>query len=243
MKSSTAIVLAAGRGRRFGAKISKALARIKSIPVIIYSLEVLSRCADIKEIIVAVNPSNRKEIQGLIKKYKIAKVSHIVSGGRRRQDSVLNGLSQVDQGSKLVLIHDGVRPFISREVVSLLIKEAAKSGAAILGVPVKVTIKEATTPPRHPASPAGGHITRRVVVKRTLDRKNLWEIQTPQVFRKGLLVKAYKKFGRIDATDDAMLVEKLAARVSIVMGSYDNIKITTPEDLAIAEAIIKSNTA
>lgn len=229
MKSSTAIVLAAGRGRRFGAKISKALARIKSIPVIIYSLKVLSAHPQIKEIIVAVNPSNRKEIQGLIKKYKIAKVSHIVSGGRRRQDSVLNALCQVDQGSKLVLIHDGVRPFISREVVSLLIKEAAKSGAAILGVPVKETIKEAH------GSRLMAH--GKLIVRRTLERRNLWEIQTPQVFRKGLLVKAYKKFGRIDATDDAMLVEKLGVRVSIVMGSYDNIKITTPEDLAIAEAI------
>ena len=123
------------------------------------------------------------------------------------------------------MIHDAARPFIDKDTVTAVIKTAQNTGAAIVGVPVKATIKK---------------LTGKFVVKATIEREGLWEIQTPQVFKKRLILNAYKKFGNADVTDDAMLVEKLGQRVSVVLGSYNNIKVTTPEDLILAQAIAKS---
>jgi 2-C-methyl-D-erythritol 4-phosphate cytidylyltransferase len=147
----------------------------------------------------------------------------VVLGGKRRQDSVTRALAALPGKAELVLIHDCARPFIDAGLVSAVIREAEKSGAAVVGVPVKATIKE----------------VHRGSVKKTLDRKKLWEIQTPQVFKKAVIVEAYKRFGRKTVTDDASLAERVGRRVSVVTGSYSNIKVTTPEDIAIAEAILK----
>lgn len=225
MSRVTAIVLAAGEGRRLKSKVPKPLVKINSRPVIIYALSVLNSHPDIDDIILVANPKNLSIIKDKIRKYRIRKVRKIVLGGRRRQDSVKNGLKATDPKTGLVLIHDGVRPFINKQIVSCVIKEAARSKAAIVGVPVKATIKEVRKS--------------QVVVEKTLDRDSLWEIQTPQVFDRELILKAYKKFGNKAVTDDASLVERLGVQVKIVMGSYKNIKITTPEDLKIAEAILK----
>ncbi|MCX5706265.1 MAG: 2-C-methyl-D-erythritol 4-phosphate cytidylyltransferase [Candidatus Omnitrophica bacterium] len=218
------ILLAAGSGKRLKTKVSKVVFKLNSRPLVYYSLCTLSRCPEVNEITVVANAQNIKSIASVIRKYQIKKVSGIVLGGKRRQDSVANGLKAIDPKTRLVLIHDGARPFIEKEIISSVIKEAEKRGAAIVGVPVKATIKEARS---------------KITVKRTLDRSKLWEIQTPQVFKKGLILKAYKKFNRIPATDDAGLVEKLGVRVGIVLGSYNNIKITTPEDLLLARGILK----
>jgi 2-C-methyl-D-erythritol 4-phosphate cytidylyltransferase len=219
-----AIALAAGFGLRFKSKIPKILAEINSKPILIHSLLTLSRHPFIQEIIVVVNSKNSKSIIGKIRQYRIGRVSRIVEGGKRRQDSVLNGLKALSSRANLVLIHDAVRPFIDKNTISAVIEEAKNCGAAIVGVPVKATIKE---------------VAGKIIVKKTLDRNNLWEIQTPQVFKKEIILKAYEKFGDIDVTDDSALVEKLGKKVSVVLGSYNNIKITTPEDLVIAEAIVK----
>ena len=230
-----AVVLAAGKGLRFSSarfKVPKPLVAIRGRPLIIYSLETLSRHPGIKDIILVVNPKNSGGIAEKARKYRIGKIKKLVFGGHRRQDSVANGLKHVNPKAGLVLIHDGVRPFINKEIVSSVIKEARKSGAAITGVPVKGTIKEVAR--------SGSHqVTSNFIVKKTLNRDALWEAQTPQVFRKDLILKAYKRFGREEVTDDASLVEKLGAKVSVVLGSYNNIKITTPEDLVIAKAIAK----
>lgn len=218
----TAIVLAAGKGLRFKSKIPKPLVKIKSQPIIIYSLAALNIHPLIKDIVVVAEANNLRNITGRIKQYRINKVIQIVKGGLRRQDSVYQGLQAVDRRSDLVLIHDGVRPFINKDMVSRVIRKAKRYGAAIVGVPVKATIKK---------------IKSKFIVEKTLDRDNLWEIQTPQVFKKDLILKAYDKFRNSDVTDDAMLVEKLGVKVSVVLGSYSNIKITTPEDLVVAEAI------
>ena len=225
----TAIVLAAGRGRRLKSRIPKPLVEINSKPIIIYSLGVFSKHPLVTDIVVAANARNLKGIFNLIIKYKISKILRVVKGGRRRQDSVRNALKAVDRCTDLVMIHDGARPFIDKKLVSSLIREAKKNGAAIAGVPVKATIKSVR------CQVSG--VRSKPMVEKTLNRQNLWEIQTPQVFKKDVIVKAYKRFGNIDATDDAMLVEKLGAKVSVVFGSYRNIKITTPEDLTLAEAI------
>ena len=230
MAHISAIVLAAGKGKRFSTQAksnrAKLLAEINSQPVIIHSLKSLSSHPWIKEIILVVNAENKKQFSSKIKQYRITKISSIVNGGLRRQDSVSCGLKAVNRQADIVLIHDAARPFISRELISRVILEAKKSGAAIAGVPVKCTIKSARLSKSH-----------RVMAEETLDRSKLWEIQTPQVFKKDLILKAYHKFIHADATDDAMLVEKLGKKVSIVMGSYRNIKITTSEDLLIGEAI------
>lgn len=227
----TAIVLAAGRGLRLESRFSKPLIVIKSCPLVIYCLDVISKHPYVRDIIVVVNPQNSKEITNKIRRFRIKKVRRIVLGGRARQDSVRNGLKHIDRRTDLVLIHDGVRPFISTRIISAAIKEAKKCGAAVVGVPVKSTIKVVA---RRTSQVAGNFI-----VEKTLDRSKLWEIQTPQVFKKELILKAYRKSKGIAVTDDAMLVEKLGAKVSVVLGSYNNIKITTQEDLVLAEAILR----
>lgn len=220
----SAILLAAGRGKRFGSKVSKTLIKVNSKPLIVYSLIALSRHPYIKDIIIVVNASNKKFIVKILKDYAIKKIKAIIPGGRERQDSVQCGLAAIDSRTDLVLIHDAVRPFIDKAVISAAINQAGKSSAVITGMPVKATIKELS----------GNH-----TVARTLDRSKLREIQTPQVFKKDLILQAYKKYGKLAVTDDSMLVEKLGVKVSVVKGSYFNIKITTPEDLVIAQAIQK----
>lgn len=227
----TAIVLAAGKGARFKSRSPKPLVKINSKPIIIYSLRALDRHPDIRDIIVVVNLQNAQGIISQIKQHNINKVCHVIRGGLRRQDSVYNGFKALNSNTDFVLIHDVARPFINKAMISSVINAAEKSGAAILGVPVKATIKEVRS------SKFG--VQSRISVKKTLNRDNLWEVQTPQVFDKALLLKAYNKFGNTDVTDDAALVEKLGKKVSVVMGSYNNIKITTPEDLVIAEVIAK----
>lgn len=224
----TAIIVAAGKGVRLRSKISKPLVRINSRPLIVYSLDTLSRHPYVKDIVVVASRTNIKGIRDKIRQYRIGKVRKVILGGVLRRDSVARGLKAADGSAKLVLIHDGGRPFVSKETVTSLIKAAKDFGAAIAGVPVKATIKRVR-----------GRYAKVKRVEKTIDRKGLWEIQTPQVFRKDLIMKAYGRFGNIDATDDAMLVEKLGAEVRVVMGTYENIKITTPGDLVLARALAR----
>lgn len=227
----SAIVVAAGKSKRFGEKASKVILKLNSRPIIAYSLGVLDSHRQIKEIIVVANPRNIANLLSIIRKNKFHKAVKAVLGGKERKDSVESGLKAINPGADFVLIHDAARPFITGSLVSSVIKEARKSRAAILGVPIKATVKEASRPQGLKASS--------VSVKETLDRSRLWEIQTPQVFDKDLILKAYRRSGRIKVTDDAELVEKLGARVKIVSGSSLNIKITTPEDMIIAKGIAK----
>lgn len=227
----TAIVVAAGSGLRFRSKIPKLFFKVNSRTVISYCLKILERHPSIKDIVVVVNPKNYKDSAAKIRKYRIAKITSIVAGGKRRQDSVRCGLDAVDKHTDLVLIHDAARPFIDKGIISSVIKEAKRTGAAIVGVPVKATIKQGT---RHKVQG-----TSKFFVEKTIDRSKLWEVQTPQAFRKNLILEAYNRFGKIGVTDDAALVEKLKVKVSIVLGSYDNIKITTPEDLILAQVIAR----
>lgn len=147
MSYISAIVLAAGKGERFKSRISKPLFYINAKPLIVYSLAALARNRRIREIIVVANRSNQKELLRKIKQHRISKVSKVVLGGLRRQDSVQNGLKQVSAQADTVLIHDGARPFIDQKILDRVIKEALLSGAAIVGVPVKATIKQVITKP------------------------------------------------------------------------------------------------
>jgi len=155
----SAIVLAAGRGKRFKSRISKPLARINSKPIIIYCLQILNKHPFVSDITVVVNEENSKEIINRISQYRIDKVTRIVKGGLRRQDSVARALSAIDKKTDFILIHDGARPFINGSLISSVMKAATRCGAAIVGVPVKTTIKEVTKSPclslPVPACPAG----------------------------------------------------------------------------------------
>lgn len=220
----SAIILAAGRGRRLNASLPKPLVKIGSLPLIIYSLDSLSRHPDIDEIILVVSAANRKAITKIAGSRSFKKIKALVLGGARRQDSVGNGLRAVSAKSDWVLIHDCARPFIDPKSISKVIAAAKKTGSAILGVPVKATIKSVK---------AG------LLVDKTVDRARLWEIQTPQVYKTGLIVAAYKKYSKADVTDDASLVEKLGKKVRVVLGSDENIKITTSADLLFAGEIAR----
>ncbi len=219
----SAIVLAAGKGKRFTSKIPKLFLSLGGKPVISFSLSVLNRHPKVSEIIVVASAESKKKLEEVIRKYRINKVQKIVLGGKERQDSVLSGLRSISRDADYVLIHDGARPFIDSDMVSRLCLAAKKTGASIAAVKVKNTIKEA----------------RNQVVVSTLRRDNLWEVQTPQVFRKEIILKAYGSMGHLEVTDDAMLVERIGIAVRVSQGSYSNIKITTPEDLITAGTILK----
>jgi 2-C-methyl-D-erythritol 4-phosphate cytidylyltransferase len=221
----SAVVPAAGYGLRLGKSIPKPLVSLNNKPIFIHTLSILSHHPDIKEIILVVSADTLDLTKRYLRKYRIKKIKQLVIGGRRRRDSVQNGLRCVSDEANMVLIHDAVRPFIELNMISRVIKEAAKSKAAILGVPVKSTIKE---------------VAARSRVRRTWKRERFYEIQTPQVFKKDLIIKAYRKFPNVSAADDASLVERLGSKVVVVLGSYFNIKITTPEDLVFARAILKN---
>ena len=222
----TAIVVAAGSGKRLGSKVHKPLVKVACLPLVIHCLKALNAHEGIKDIVLVANAANRAALESVVRRWKISKVSSVVLGGARRQDSVCCGLKAVRADADLVLIHDAGRPFINRKIISMVIKEAAKTGAAIAAVPVKATIKEA--------------VKGKIFVKKTLDRDQLWEVQTPQVFRKEIILEAYNRSGGKTVTDDAALVERLGKKVSLVMAAYSNIKVTTPEDLIIAEAIAQN---
>ncbi|MDD5043993.1 MAG: 2-C-methyl-D-erythritol 4-phosphate cytidylyltransferase [Candidatus Omnitrophica bacterium] len=218
----SAVVPAAGKGKRLGLGVPKPLVEIAGVPMLIRSLRTLGADQRIKEIILVVDKKELRKFSGIVLKYRLRKIKGIVAGGVRRQDSVRNGLKHLDEHSSLVLIHDAARPFIKKEIISRVVSTAAKYGAAAAGVEVKPTIKRVDNKNR---------------VVQTIERNRLFEIQTPQAFKKELILEAHKKFSRVDVTDDAALVEKLGHKVKVVPGSYFNIKITTPEDLIFAKAV------
>ncbi len=219
-----AIVPSAGKGARFGSKKKKIFAYLMGRPLLSYSLKALDSSPLIDDIILVTDRRFFKAAARLVRRYGIVKVRRIVKGGRTRSESVRNGLSFVDKDTRLVLVHDGVRPFAGKEIIRKTLAAAERYGASVSAVPVKSTIKIAGTDS---------------FVKRTPDRNGLWEVQTPQAFRRDLLEGAYKMTKRrASFTDDAALIENTGGRVKIVKGDYRNIKITTAGDLKIAEVLL-----
>ncbi|PAE23003.1 MULTISPECIES: 2-C-methyl-D-erythritol 4-phosphate cytidylyltransferase [Bacillaceae] len=219
-----AILPAAGQGKRMGAGKNKLLLEIGNVPVFIHTLRVFESDPECTGILLAINPQDEEEMCNLLKKHQIKKVAAMVEGGKERQHSVYNA-TKAASGEEVVLVHDAARPFITRDLLQPLVKAAWEKGAAVLAVPLKDTIKK-----------ADGHL-----ITETLERSYLWAVQTPQAFRVSSLLEAHRKADEDGflGTDDASLVERLGNEVVIVEGSYDNIKLTTPEDIYFAEAIIK----
>ena len=218
------ILPAAGLGKRMGAGKNKLLLELNGMPVIIHTLRVFEEDEACKGIIIAVHPQDEDAFKALLTKYDIYKVSHVVLGGSERQHSIYNALKTVNSDG-IILVHDAARPFILKEHIHRLTAAAKETGAAIIGVPVKDTIK----------------MVRDGVVAETVERSSLWAVQTPQAFRISILQEAYEKAERDQflGTDDASLVERIHHPVAMVEGDYDNIKLTTQEDLIFAEAIMK----
>lgn len=221
----TCVVPSAGRGQRLNFKEDKPFIILGKRPILAHTLKALHESRSIDGIIVVVSQNNLKRAKGLVKKYRLNKVHAIISGGKRRFDSVKNGLAKVDDAD-FVLIHDGVRPFIDQNLIKSVLEAAKRQGAAVLATASRQTIKL---------------INKNLFVTKTPKRKTLWEAQTPQAFRRDLIIEAYKKAKDRNATDDSSLVERLGHKVKIVKGSYRNIKITTPEDLELARILLRRN--
>lgn len=223
----TAIVLAAGQGKRMGTKIQKQYLEIQGKPILYYSLRAFEKSELIDEIVLVVGVGQKEYCKReIISNFEFKKVKTIVEGGEERYHSVANGLQEVDEG--YVFIHDGARPFINEEILQRVYNEVTVHKACVVGMPVKDTIKIAD---------ANGF------ADITPDRNLLWQIQTPQAFEASIIKEAYKKLmecNTIKVTDDAMVVEQmLGYKVKLVLGSYENIKITTPDDLKIAENFLQ----
>jgi 2-C-methyl-D-erythritol 4-phosphate cytidylyltransferase len=214
------ILPAAGMGKRMGAGKNKLLLELNGIPVLIHTLKVYEEDEACRGIILAIHPQDEMEFKDLLNKYSMTKVINMVRGGRERQDSIYNALKSVEETDSIILVHDAARPFIETDHIHRLTEMAAETGAAILGVPAKDTIKKVQDG----------------VVVETVERSSLWAVQTPQAFRISLLMEAYQKAEKDHflGTDDASLVERLNYPIAMVEGDYDNIKLTTPEDLYFA---------
>ncbi|MFJ5717681.1 2-C-methyl-D-erythritol 4-phosphate cytidylyltransferase [Neobacillus sp. NPDC093127] len=218
------ILPAAGMGKRMGAGKNKLLLELNGMPVLIHTLRVFEEDEACTGIILAIHPQDEAEFKALLTRYNVTKVSNLVPGGEERQHSIYNALKTAESDG-IILVHDAARPFIQKEQIHRLITTAEETSAAIMGVPAKDTMKK---------------IQSGVVVE-TVERSSLWAVQTPQAFRISLLRQAYEQAEKdcFLGTDDSSLVERLNHPVAIVEGNYDNIKLTTPEDLFFAEAILE----
>jgi len=223
---SKAIIAAGGRGERTGDILPKQFIQIKNKPILAYTVEKFERCELIDEITLVV-PEDYMSFcsYNVVDLYDFKKVKMILCGGEERQDSVHKGLLALPGNTDIVIIHDGVRPFISPQKICESIEMCKKEKAVILALPINETVKRIEDQ----------HIVT------TLNRGKLWVAQTPQTFEYKLLLEAYKKAMEdgFSGTDDSSLVERLGFKVKVLEGDYENIKITTPEDLVLAERILE----
>jgi len=215
VKQVTAIIPAAGKGSRMGSELNKQYLKLKDKPILAHTLEVFQRTPLIDRIIVV---ACKEEVdfcrEHVVAKYSLDKVAAVIPGGKERVDSV----------TELVVVHDGARPLLTYNLLNQVLEKARETGAAIAAVPVKDCIKQV----------AGGK------VEKTLDRRQLWAVQTPQAFNYVSFKKAYRTSFSDLIYDDAMVVELSGGSVSVVEGDYKNIKVTTPEDLSIAEIFLEN---
>lgn len=223
------IIPAAGSGKRMGAGFNKLFLEMKSRPIIAYTLDVFVSDIHCEKIILVIKETDRKMFNELLKQYTTDVEIVLVVGGDERQDSVYAGMCAADPHG-IVLVHDGARPFIDHLTIRQLVETAETTGAAIAAVPVKDTIKKV----------ANMHVIE------TVERSSLWQIQTPQAFHYSILMRAHELANEEQylGTDEASLVERIDGQsVQIVTAHYDNIKLTTQEDLFFAEAILTKRKA
>lgn len=214
-------------GKRMGKAVAKQFLPLGDKPMLAHTLLTFQRSSDIDEIIPILSEEDMETcLRDVIEAFHITKVKTLVVGGRERQDSVYNGIRKLEKDASVIVVHDGVRPFVTQEMIRDCVEAARKGECVAVGVPLKDTIKE---------------VDDRGIVRQTLERSRLWAIQTPQAFPAKMLRMAYEESARNKqyGTDDATLVERAGGKVRVLMGSYENIKITTPEDLVLAEELLK----
>lgn len=224
--TTTALVVAAGSGTRMKSRINKPYLMLSGKHIISYCLDAFEASSVIDAIVLVVNANDHEYVmERVLKKTCYSKITAVTAGGSTRQESVYAGLMACPD-SDIILIHDSVRPFISDEMIKRAVTDAAIFGAGVVAVPVTNTIKQ-----------ADGDL----FVKSTPERKDLWEVQTPQTFKAGLIIEAYRRVREqsLTFTDDASVAEHAGHKVRITAGSVDNIKITSPKDLLLAELILR----
>jgi 2-C-methyl-D-erythritol 4-phosphate cytidylyltransferase len=218
------VILAAGVGKRMNSTTPKQFLKLQGKPILIHTLETFEQHPHISQITVVTNQDSLAQVNHMLHEYGLQKVKQVVMGGEERQNSVYAGIKVTETG--LVMVHDAVRAFVTADEITALIQAVNEhQPAATLAVPVKDTIKK---------------VNETGMVEETLNRKELWSIQTPQMFDRYLLLRAHQQAESQAtlATDDAMLVEMLGDSVKVVRGEYTNIKITTPDDIFLGEAIL-----
>ncbi|AUS88844.1 2-C-methyl-D-erythritol 4-phosphate cytidylyltransferase [Lysinibacillus capsici] len=219
------VLPAAGSGKRMGAGQNKLFLKLLEKPILVHTLEVFQQDPACTGIWLAVKPEERGFIQKMLEDYRITKVKGLPDGGAERQHSVHSCMKEMQQVD-IVLVHDAARPFITHDIIAKLVQNAHHHGAAIAGVRAKDTMKK---------------VSMNGIIEETVDRESLWMVQTPQAFRFELIMEAEdvaEKVGFL-GTDEAMLMERLGHQVHIVESSYENVKMTTQEDLVFGEAILR----
>ena len=225
----SAVVPAGGCGMRMGSNIPKQFLTLGDVPLLVHALQIFEFSSNISEIILVVPEDDCDYCrENIVRSYGLKKISRIVGGGRRRQDSVLNGVQVTNPTSDIVVVHDAVRPFVTERMIADVVETAQKHGAAIVAIPVRDTVKR---------------VNFDGLIEETLSREQLWAAQTPQAFQRDILLRAHEQgeTDGVDATDDAFLVERMGLSVSVVQGSFHNIKVTRPEDLQMGQAILSAN--
>ncbi|QAT50462.1 2-C-methyl-D-erythritol 4-phosphate cytidylyltransferase [Caproiciproducens sp. NJN-50] len=221
-----AVIAAAGRSARMGSGISKQFLPVLGVPAVVRTLRAFDGARAVGQVVIVCRKEDLGAMRDCIGRYRIQKAAAVVPGGASRQESVFAGVEALPRDAGYLAVHDGARPLVTPEEIDLCVRDAFKTGASALGTPLKDTVKRIDSGQR---------------VLSTPDREGLWTVQTPQTFRMDLYRRALSKAredGK-DYTDDCQLVERIGVRVHLCRGSYENIKLTTPEDLVIAEAILK----
>ena len=225
-----AIIPAAGEGQRMRTTVEKQFLHLNGMPILSHTLKVFDASPEIDGVVLVVAAQQHKVLhEEVLDTHPCAKLFRVVDGGRERQDSVACGLDAVPRECELVVVHDGVRPLVDIDLLGSVVKTAHQHGAAIAAIPARDTVKRG----------------QEGLVTETLEREAIWLAQTPQAFHTSLLRQAYEKAVRdqVMVTDDAALVERMGVEVHLVPGSPENIKVTTPTDLIIAEALLAQRQA
>lgn len=223
-----AVIVAAGEGKRMAAKVPKPFLSLAGRPLILHTLSRFAASRVRKAVLVTAEADISRCRELIRQDLQLGSLEFVFqAGGLRRQDSVSHGLARLDPDCEVVVVHDGVRPFVSADLIDQCVEAAFREGAVVVGVPVCNTVKVVSSDR---------------CVKETPPRESLWEIQTPQAFRTEVIRDAFKKAAAdgAEATDDATLVERLGKRVAVLEGHRTNIKITVPEDLVFAEGLLRA---
>lgn len=221
---TTAIIVAAGKSERMGPGTDKAFLSLVNKPVVAWSLMAFEKCPDVDRIVLVVRKDQQLAAKAVCQMFGISKLDKIVAGGNKRQDSVLAGFAACDLDTRTVVIHDGARPLVTSGMISEVVKLGARTGGATVGRRMIDTVKV---------------VEKGTTVDRTESREKLWQVQTPQAFQFRVLRDAYKALGKNEVTDDCQAVELNGGTVKIFESNRLNLKITTPEDLQVAAALLK----